>query len=155
HEAHRVGIIHRDVKPNNILVARAADGALKPYVMDFGIAHEWESVDTATGAILGTPLYMSPEQARGAVSGLDRRADVYSLGATLYQLLTRKQPVPGAQPLELLANIPTVEPVPPRSLDPTIPADLEAIILKCLEKDRSARYESARALAEDLDRFLR
>ncbi|WP_224240590.1 serine/threonine-protein kinase [Hyalangium gracile] len=155
HAAHRAGLIHRDLKPSNILVERTEDGRLKPYVMDFGLAHDWsEKGATATGSVLGTPHYMSPEQARGEVQSLDRRADVYSLGATLYFLLTRVHPIPGANGLEVLNNIATVEPTPPRSLDPNIPADLEAIVLKCLEKDRSARYDSARALIEDLDRFL-
>ncbi len=155
HAAHRAGLIHRDLKPSNILVERTEDGRLKPFVMDFGLAHDWsEKSATATGSVLGTPHYMSPEQARGEVNQLDRRADVYSLGATLYFLLTGTPPIPGANGLEVINNIATFEPVPPRSLDPNIPRDLEAICLKCLEKDRSARYDSARALIEDLDRFL-
>jgi len=153
--AHRAGLIHRDLKPANVMVERTADGRLKPYVMDFGVAHDWSAAGgTVTGAILGTPHYMSPEQARGAVSQLDRRADVYSLGATLYHLLTGELPISGQQALDVLASIPTVEPRPPRSIRPDLPRDLEAIVLKCLEKDRSARYDSALALAEDLDRFL-
>ncbi len=155
HAAHRAGLIHRDLKPSNILVERTEDGRLKPFVMDFGLAHDWsEKGSTNTGSVLGTPHYMSPEQARGEVERLDRRADVYSLGATLYFLLTGLPPIPGINGLEVLNNIATVEPTPPRSLDPNIPADLEAIVLKCLEKDRSARYDSARALIEELDRFL-
>jgi tetratricopeptide (TPR) repeat protein/predicted Ser/Thr protein kinase len=155
HAAHRAGLIHRDLKPGNILVERTEDGRLKPYVMDFGLAHDWTaSGNTATGAVLGTPHYMSPEQARGEVGQLDRRADVYSLGATLYHLLTGHFPIPGDNGLEVLSHIPTFEPRPPRSLVPELPADLEAIVLKCLEKDRAARYESAHALAEELERFL-
>lgn len=154
HAAHRAGLIHRDIKPSNILVARSEDGSLQPYVMDFGLARDWREGDTATGAVLGTPYYMAPEQARGEVSRLDRRADVYGLGATLYHLLTGVPPIPGSNALEVLNHIATVEPRPPRSLDAGIPADLEAIVLKCLEKERSARYDSARALAEDLERFL-
>ncbi|MBN1208272.1 MAG: protein kinase [Myxococcaceae bacterium] len=155
HAAHRAGLIHRDLKPSNILVERTDDGRLKPFVMDFGLAHDWsEKGATATGSVLGTPHYMAPEQARGEVERLDRRADVYSLGATLYFLLTGEPPIPGANGLEVLNNIATVEPRPPRAVDPNIPSDLEAIVLKCLEKDRSARYDSARALIEDLDRFL-
>ncbi len=123
--------------------------------MDFGLARDWkEQGSTATGSVLGTPHYMAPEQARGEVSRLDRRADVYSLGATLYTLLTGQPPIPGGNGLEVLSNIASLEPRPPRALNPDLPADLEAIILKCLEKERSARYDSARALAEDLDRFL-
>ncbi|WP_375758373.1 protein kinase [Corallococcus exercitus] len=154
HEAHRVGLIHRDIKPSNIMVERAEDGTPRPYVMDFGLARDWNESVTATGAVLGTPHYMAPEQARGEVSRLDRRADVYSLGASLYFLLTGQVPIPGANGLEVLNNIPTAEPRPPRLLEPGLPPDLEAVALKCLEKDRSARYDSARALAEDLDRFL-
>ncbi|RYZ38735.1 MAG: serine/threonine protein kinase [Myxococcaceae bacterium] len=155
HAAHRAGLIHRDIKPSNILVERADDGRLKPYVMDFGLARDWSAQDTtATGAMAGTPHYMSPEQARGEVSRLDRRADVYSLGATLYHLLTGQVPIPGANALEVLSRIATEEPRPPRAAVPDIPVDLEAIVLKCLEKNRSARYDSAHALAEDLDRFL-
>ncbi|HEX8434570.1 protein kinase domain-containing protein [Archangium sp.] len=154
HAAHRAGLIHRDLKPSNILVERTVDGRLEPYVMDFGLARDWKEGVTATGSVLGTPHYMAPEQARGEVARLDRRADVYSLGATLYHLLTGVPPVPGTNALEVLNNISSEEPRPPRSLDPDIPRDLEAIVLKCLEKDRSARYDSARALAEDLERFL-
>ncbi len=155
HAAHRAGLIHRDLKPSNILVERAEDGRLKPYVMDFGLAHDWgEKGTTATGSVLGTPHYMSPEQARGEVGQLDRRADVYSLGATLYFLLSGQPPIPGSNGLEILNNIATVEPIHPRTLNPNISQDLEAIVLKCLEKDRSARYDSARALIEDLERFL-
>ncbi|MCP3145181.1 serine/threonine-protein kinase [Pyxidicoccus xibeiensis] len=156
HAAHRAGLIHRDLKPSNILVERTEDGRFKPFVMDFGLARDWTELGaTATGAVLGTPHYMSPEQARGEVKRLDRRADVYGLGATLYHLLTGQPPIPGENGLEVLTRISTQEPLPPRALDPDIPVDLEAIVLKCLEKDRSARYDSARALAEDLDRFLR
>ncbi len=155
HAAHRAGLIHRDLKPGNILVERTEDGRLKPYVMDFGLARDWKAPGlTATGEVLGTPHYMAPEQARGEVSRLDRRADVYSLGATLYSLLTGQPPIPGDNGLEVLSNIATVEPRPPRALNPALPVDLEAIVLKCLEKERAARYDSARALAEDLDRFL-
>ncbi|PTL81082.1 hypothetical protein DAT35_23400 [Vitiosangium sp. GDMCC 1.1324] len=154
HEAHRVGLIHRDLKPSNILVERTSDGALRPYVMDFGLARDWNEQDTASGTVLGTPHYMAPEQARGEVTTLDRRADVYSLGATLYSILTGQPPIPGSNGLEVLNNIPTWEPRPPRALVPDLPVDLEAIVLKCLEKDRSARYGSARALADELERFL-
>jgi tetratricopeptide (TPR) repeat protein/predicted Ser/Thr protein kinase len=154
HEAHRVGLIHRDLKPANILVERTGDGLLKPYVMDFGLARDWNEPGTATGTVLGTPHYMAPEQARGEVATLDRRADVYSLGATLYTLLTGQTPIPGGNGLEVLSHIATHEPRALRAWVPDLPADLEAITLQCLEKDRAARYGSARALAEDLERFL-
>ncbi|MDY7228102.1 protein kinase domain-containing protein [Hyalangium rubrum] len=154
HAAHRAGLIHRDLKPSNILVERTEDGGLKPYVMDFGLARDWRGENTATGAVLGTPHYMAPEQARGEVSRLDRRVDVYSLGATLYQVLVGQPPFSGINALEVVSRIQSEEPRSPRALDPDIPVDLEAITLKCLEKERSARYDSARALAEDLERFL-
>ncbi|WP_187345387.1 serine/threonine-protein kinase [Cystobacter ferrugineus] len=154
HEAHRAGLIHRDIKPSNIMVERGEDGVPRPYVMDFGLARDWNEGVTVTGTVLGTPHYMAPEQARGEVARLDRRADVYSLGATLYALLTGQPPIQGGNGLEVLNNLATVEPLPPRALDRDIPPDLEAITLKCLEKERSARYDSARALADDLNRFL-
>jgi eukaryotic-like serine/threonine-protein kinase len=155
HDAHRAGIIHRDIKPSNIMVERAQDGALRPYVMDFGLARSVQDDGaTLSGAVLGTPRYMAPEQASGHAGKLDRRADVYSLGATLYHLLTGEPPIPGTTLLEVMHHLQTTEPRAPRALDPNIPADLEAIVMKCLEKDRSARYDSARALADDLGRFL-
>ena len=154
HAAHRVGIVHRDLNPNNIMVERDHDGRLRSYVMDFGLARDRKEGATETGTVMGTPHYMSPEQARGEVARLDRRADIYSLGASLYVMLTGVQPIPGDNGLVVLNNIQLVEPRRLRAIDPDIPADLEAIALKCLEKDRSARYDSARALAEDLGRFL-
>src|SRR5678815_5445351 len=96
HEAHRVGIIHRDIKPSNIMVERGDDGEIRPYVMDFGLAHSaQEAGATLSGAVLGTPRYMAPEKAQGDTAKLDRRADIYSLGATLYHLLTGQPPIPG------------------------------------------------------------
>ncbi|MCY1082822.1 protein kinase [Archangium sp. miwbw1] len=154
HAAHRAGLVHRDIKPANILVERTQDGGLSPFVMDFGLARDWKEEGTASGAVLGTPHYMAPEQARGEVSQLDRRVDVYALGASLYALLTGKPPFTGANALEVITRLQSEEARPPRALDKNIPADLEAIVLKCLEKERPARYDSARALTEDLERFL-
>ncbi|HYO58059.1 protein kinase domain-containing protein [Archangium sp.] len=154
HAAHRAGLVHRDIKPANILVERAEDGSLSPFVMDFGLARDWKEEGTASGAVLGTPHYMAPEQARGEVAQLDRRVDVYALGASLYTLLTGQPPFTGANALEVITRLQSEEPRPPRALDKDIPADLEALVLKCLEKERPARYDSARALAEDLERFL-
>jgi serine/threonine-protein kinase len=153
-EAHRVGIIHRDLKPSNIMVERGVDGSLRTFVMDFGLAREWNQDLTETGSVLGTPAYMSPEQARGEVSRLDRRTDLYSLGATLYHMATGRPPVSGTNALEVLGAIASEDVQPMRGPGLDIPRDLEAITLKCLEKDRTRRYESARALADDLDRFL-
>ena len=155
HAAHSEGIIHRDVKPSNVMVERGEDGQLRPYVLDFGLARSAEDAgETMSGAVVGTPRYMSPEQAQGSTSKLDRRADVYSLGATLYHLLTGQPVFPGETMAEVILHVIEHEPRPLRAHDPGIPIDLEAIVLKCLEKDRSARYDSARALAEDLGRFL-
>ena len=154
HEAHRVGIIHRDLKPSNIMVEHEEDGSLRTFVMDFGLARDWNQDITETGSVLGTPAYMSPEQARGEVSRLDRRTDIYSLGATLYHLATGRTPVTGSNPLEILGAIASEDIQPMRGPGLDIPKDLEAITLKCLEKDCARRYTSAKALADDLDRFL-
>lgn len=155
HEAHRIGLIHRDVKPSNVLVTKAEDGSFHPYVVDFGIAREvGEQGQTMTGAIAGTPAFMAPEQARGEVRSLDRRTDVYSLGATLYDLLAGRPPFEGANVLELLQHIMHDEAPLIRRVKPSVPLDVEAILVKCLEKDPAQRYPSAKALADDLQRFL-
>jgi eukaryotic-like serine/threonine-protein kinase len=158
HEAHRVGLIHRDLKPSNIMVERGEDGELRPFVMDFGIARDWSNPgggqSTLTGTVLGTPQYMAPEQARGEVRQLDRRSDVYALGATLYALLIGRAPIEGENQLAVLSLVSTEEPRRLRELDRELPPDLDAIVMKCLEKERGARYDSARALADDLGRFL-
>ncbi|MCP3140772.1 protein kinase domain-containing protein [Pyxidicoccus xibeiensis] len=154
HAAHRAGLIHRDIKPGNILVERTEDGGLAPFVMDFGLAREGRDEGVGQSAVLGTPHYMAPEQARGGAARLDRRVDVYALGATLYSLLTGRPPFDGTTAQEVITRLQTEEPRPLRALDANIPEDLEAIVLKCLEKERPARYDSARALVEDLERFL-
>ncbi|HEU4404578.1 MAG TPA: serine/threonine-protein kinase [Polyangiaceae bacterium] len=155
HAAHQLGLVHRDVKPSNIMVERGEDGAWKPYLMDFGLAREaGDSGQTATGVIAGTPAFMAPEQALGRVRALDRRTDVYGLGATLYDLVCGRPPFVAGSVLEVLEMIRTREPPPPRSLDRNVPRDLEAIVLRCLEKEPGARYPSARALGDDLERFL-
>ncbi len=156
HEAHRLGIIHRDIKPTNIMVEKSADGGWRPVVMDFGLARESTASRglTETGAVMGTPAYMPPEQARGNARHLDRRADVYALGATLYELLTARPPFLGEQVVDVILAVLSDEPTPPRSLVPEIPVDLETIVLKCLAKAPGERYDSARALADDLQRFI-
>ena len=154
HAAHRAGIIHRDLKPGNIMIEHDGDGRLKTFVMDFGIAQDRAEMVAHSGSVTGTPHFMSPEQARGEGGALDRRADVYSLGATLYQILCWRPPIPGVTPMEVLENIALIAPRPPREINRDVPPDLEAIALKCLEKERSDRYDSARALSEDLERFL-
>jgi len=155
HSAHREGLVHRDLKPGNVMVEQTRDGELKPYVMDFGLVRdERDPGVTRTGAMMGTPAYVAPEQAMGEQERIDRRTDVYGLGATLYSLLLDRPPFEAENPLMHLYKVMEEEPVPPRREDPTIPADLETIALKCLEKQPQARYESARALAEDLERYL-
>jgi len=156
HEAHRLGIVHRDLKPANVMVERTERGYWFPVVMDFGLARE-ATVDagiTESGTLLGTPAYMSPEQARGDVRAVDRRSDVYSLGATLYELLTGRPPFAPAALADALAQVIHDDPPAPRGLVPSLPADLETITLKCLAKDPAERYPSARALSDDLAHYL-
>lgn len=155
HEAHRAGIIHRDIKPSNVMVAEREDGSPWAYVMDFGLAREIDTEgQTQTGAVVGTIAYMPPEQARGDVRALDRRSDVYSLGATLYAVLAGRPPFVSEQPLQLLWMVGHEEPPSLSGVQRGIPEDLETIVMKCLEREPAQRYDSARALAEDLDRFL-
>jgi serine/threonine-protein kinase len=154
HEAHRLGIVHRDVKPGNIMVEQGEDGVYKPYIMDFGIAREMGHSSQTTTSFAGTPAYMAPEQATGNVAVLDRRTDVYSLGATLYDLLAHRAPFEGDNPLAVLRGLMHDEAPRLRQVRADVPADIEAIVMKCLEKDPGQRYESAKALGEDLQRFL-
>jgi serine/threonine protein kinase len=147
HYAHGCGVIHRDVKPNNLLV----DTAGKVWLADFGLARRDVDVTaTATGAMLGTPRYMSAEQVSGRDDQIDARTDIYSLGATLYEMATGRPPFTSESPLDLLMQIRRDEPIAPRKLDPSIPRTLEIVILKCLDKEAGRRYDSAAALAEDL-----
>jgi eukaryotic-like serine/threonine-protein kinase len=150
HAAHREGLIHRDIKPGNILVERTEDGDLRPYVLDFGLAREVAAAGVSSfGLAVGTPHFMSPEQARGEAQ-LDRRTDVYGLGATLYAVLSGQPPFMGASSLDVLVKVTEAEPLPLRD----VPEDLSTIVFKCLQKDPAQRYDSARALAEDLGRYL-
>ncbi|HEY7424219.1 MAG TPA: serine/threonine-protein kinase [Gemmataceae bacterium] len=152
HHAHRQRIIHRDLKPGNILLS--ADGT--PKITDFGLAKQVEedSSQTRTGAILGTPAYMAPEQARGGGREIGPAADIYALGAVLYDLLTGRPPFEGSTVLATLQMVQSAEPVPPRHLRSAIPADLQTICLKCLHKAPARRYLTAQDLADDLRRFL-
>lgn len=155
HAAHQAGVVHRDIKPSNLLVASDPEAGWKPFVMDFGIAREQGTTDlTTTGMVLGTPAYMSPEQASGDIHRVDRRADVYSLGATLYEVLTGKPPFEGGSAAMVFSRIVLEDPVPVRKIAPFVPVDLETVVMKCLEKDPDRRYASAKALAEDLRRYL-
>lgn len=155
HAAHRTGLVHRDIKPNNIMVEARAEGGWHPWVLDFGLARD-ESMDTMTtiGTVVGTPPYMAPEQARGERNKIDRRTDVYALGATLYDLLSGRPPFTGESSVAVMMKVLSEDARPLRELDPSIPMDLDTIVLKCLEKDPARRYDSARAVAEDLRRYL-
>ena len=150
-EAHRQGIVHRDLKPGNILLT--PEGV--PKVADFGLAKllTVESGLTRTDSILGSPSYMAPEQAEGKTREVGPAADLYALGAILYEMLTGRPPFRGATVLDTLQQVKTAEPVPPSRLVPGLPRDVETIALKCLAKDPARRYESATALADDLRRF--
>lgn len=155
HAAHRQGIIHRDLKPANIMLERTEQGRWWPYVMDFGLARGSEGAGmTMSGVAMGTPSYMPPEQVLGRTAEIDRRSDVYSLGATLYDLLLGEPPFRDASLTELFFKVVKEEAPPLRRRMPSLPADLETIVLKCLEKESQRRYDSAKALAEDLQRFL-
>jgi hypothetical protein len=151
HFAHQRGLLHRDLKPANILIA--ADGT--PYITDFGLAKRMEANSglTQTGAVVGTPSYMSPEQAR-AEKQLTTGTDVYALGAILYELITGRPPFRAATAIDTILQVMETEPANPRSLNPKADRDLAAITLQCLQKARESRYDSAAALAEDLDRWL-
>jgi serine/threonine-protein kinase len=156
HAAHQLGLIHRDIKPSNIMLERKPDGTYHPYVMDFGLARDVSGSDgkTMTDAAVGTPSFMAPEQVRGEAKKLDARTDVYAMGATLYDLLTGRPPFIGAIPIDILLQVAYEDPVPPRTLNPAVSLDLQTIVLKCLEKEPTRRYESALALAEDIQRYL-
>lgn len=157
--AHQAGVLHRDLKPSNILLD--TDG--HPRLSDFGLARQLaeespsglDAALTLTGQTLGSPNYMAPEQAFDRRDRIGPRSDIYSIGAILYEMLTGRPPFVGDSPAAVLLQLREINPVPPRYIDPRIPVDLETICLKCLEKEPDARYNSANALAEDLERFQR
>jgi WD40 repeat protein/tRNA A-37 threonylcarbamoyl transferase component Bud32 len=167
HAAHECGIIHRDLKPANVLLAAGgsassgehdakAPAAWVPKITDFGLAKrlDRESGQTQSGAVMGTPSYMAPEQARGRIKEIGPATDVYALGALLYELLTGRPPFRGETAWDTIRQVIAEEPLPPRRLRRGLPRDLETVCLKCLEKDARQRYPSALALADDLRRFL-
>ena len=150
--AHRQGIIHRDIKPSNLIL----DVKGRLILTDFGLAHQEGLASlTRSGQLLGTPQYMSPEQALGGRTVVDHRTDVYSLGVTLYELVTLTTPFSGKDYHAVLAQIVAKDPVPPRKRNRRIPKEIETITLKSMEKDPDRRYGSAGALAEDLRNFVR
>jgi len=153
HYAHEHGILHRDIKPGNILLDRQGE----PHLTDFGLARlvETESTVTRTMEVLGTPSYMAPEQAVGNNAGVTSATDIYGLGAVLYQLLTGHPPFAGGTTYETIRLVLDAEPRQPRLLNPKVDRDLNTICLKCLEKDPKRRYASALAVAEDLERWLK
>jgi eukaryotic-like serine/threonine-protein kinase len=150
--AHKHGVPHRDLKPSNILIDREGH----PYVGDFGLAKriDADASLTQSGAIVGTPSYMPPEQAAGNRGAIGPASDVYSLGAILYQMLTGRPPFQAARPLDTILLVLEQDPVPPRALNPKANPDLEMVALKCLQKTPEHRYPTAAALADDLDAFL-
>jgi serine/threonine protein kinase/Tfp pilus assembly protein PilF len=149
---HQAGIVHRDLKPANVLLMK--DGT--PKITDFGLAKRLDddSGETRTGAVMGTPSYMAPEQALGLTEAVGPLVDVYALGAILYEMLTGRPPFRGASIYDIIDQIKQAEPVPPRRQQPRVPRDLETICLRCLHKEPARRYASAAALADDLRRFL-
>jgi len=153
HYAHEQGILHRDLKPGNILL----DGSGEPHILDFGLA-KWLRADdtlTTTGDVLGSPSYMAPEQAAGHAKEATAAADIYGLGAVLYYLLTRKPPFVADSPLDVIQMVLEGQAALPRGLNPRIGVDLERICLRCLEKDPAKRYASAAQMADDLESHLR
>lgn len=147
---HRAGVIHRDIKPSNILLDRSGD----PHLADFGLARGDSAAATATGAILGTPASMAPEQAAGRSDLVDARSDVWGLGVVFYEALCGRAPFGRDTPIDTLLDVLERDPLPPRHFAPRVPRDLERLCLRCLEKNPARRPPSAGALADELERWL-
>lgn len=155
HHAHHQGVVHRDLKPSNILVEQGHDGSSTVSVLDFGIASHRQQLEiTLTGQVIGTPGYLSPEQARGDRAAVDRRSDVFALGVVLYELLCDHRPFAGDNTGAVLQAVLTGRVIHPRTYCPELPTDLETICLTCLAAEPTARYQSVRALTEDLECYL-
>lgn len=154
HAAHRKQLIHRDLKPANVIVEQTAQG-WRPFVLDFGIARDLRNDGvTETGTVMGTLAYISPEQARGAVAELDKRSDIYGLGATMYTLLGGTPPFAQSDGADTIWRIAHEDIRPLRQREPSVPRELDTIVMKCLEKDPDRRYQTAQQVADDLGRFL-
>ncbi|MCB1053212.1 MAG: protein kinase [Acidobacteria bacterium] len=155
HEAHRIGIIHRDIKPANIMVERLQNGRYFSHLTDFGLARDLNSHSDVTESdkVLGTPAYLAPEQVLGEMGRVDRRCDIYSLGATLYEMVTGSSLFSGNY-IHVLNQVVHDDPPPAKAKVPNLPQDLNTIIMKCLDKDPNHRYGTAQALADDLQRYL-
>jgi serine/threonine-protein kinase len=153
HYAHRQGVLHRDLKPSNILI----DDEAQPHVTDFGLAKRVQEAEslTRTGAVLGTPAYMAPEQAAGARGEVGPASDVFSLGTILYQMLTGRPPFQAASPVDTVLMLLEQDVVPPRVVNPLADRDLEMISLRCLQKPIDLRYDGASSLADDLEAYLK
>jgi serine/threonine-protein kinase len=150
---HAAGLVHCDVKPGNVVLGRRRDGRMRPCLVDFGIAREAGSRDVEEdGSILGTPAYLSPEQAAGGA--VDHRADLWAVGAVLYEVLAGEPPFGDGDSARLLRRVLAEEPRSLRELRPSLPAGLEAVVMRCLAKDPAARHPSAEALAADLEALL-
>ncbi|MCK6682169.1 MAG: protein kinase [Thermoanaerobaculia bacterium] len=154
HAAHREGLIHRDVKPGNVIVEAGEDGAVRASVVDFGLAMELDQEQSLHEGAAGTPAYMAPEQALGEIKKIDRRTDVYGLGVTMWEALAGRPMIGGSSVYEILLKVIDKVPVSIEKARPGIPKDLATIVMKSVEKAPERRYDSARALADDLGRFL-